>query len=126
MQIRFIPGGAMRCKIFSVPIESKTGLDRERKLNDFLSATSVKRVFASIANQPEGPIWSVMFFYDQEEQVAPPPRAAQTIPTRTSQPNSTQAGQEIPAGPGAPLDSGPPLSDEQVKWVRSEEHTSEL
>src|ERR1039458_8030181 len=117
MQIRFIPGGAMRCKIFSVPIESETALDRERKLNDFLSATNVKRVFASLANQPEGPIWSVMFFYDDGAQAAPTTRAAQTLSTRTSQPISTQTGQEIPAGPGAPLDSGPPLSGEQVKWV---------
>ena len=107
----------MRCKIFSVPIESETALDRERKLNDFLSATNVKRVFASLANQPEGPIWSVMFFYDDGAQAAPTTRAAQTLSTRTSQPISTQTGQEIPAGPGAPLDSGPPLSGEQVKWV---------
>jgi superfamily II DNA helicase RecQ len=117
MQIRLTPGGAMRCKIFIVPIESEAALEREHKLNDFLSATSVKRVFASIANQPEGPIWSVMFFYDEGEQVAPTTRATQTIPTRTSQPVSAQAGQEIPAAAGAPLDSGPPLSGEQVKWV---------
>ena len=107
----------MRCKIFSVPIESETALARERKVNDFLSATKVKRVFASIASQPEGPIWSVMFFYDEGVQAVPATRAAQTIPTRTSQPISTQAGPEISASPGAPLDSGPPLSGEQVKWV---------
>jgi superfamily II DNA helicase RecQ len=107
----------MRCKIFSVPVESETALDRERKLNDFLSATNVKRVFASLANQPEGPIWSVMFFYDEGVQAMPATRAAQTISPRLSQPISTQAGPEIPVGTGAPLDSGPPLSGEQVKWV---------
>jgi superfamily II DNA helicase RecQ len=107
----------MRCKIFSVPIDSETGLDRERKLNDFLRATNVKRVFASIANQPEGPIWSVMFFYDEGAQAEPATRAAQTLSTHSSPPISARAGQEISPGPGAPLDSGPPLSSEQVKWV---------
>jgi hypothetical protein len=95
MQIRLNPGGAMRCKIFSVPLGSETALDRERKLNDFLGATNVKRVFASIANQPEGPIWSVLFFYEE----------------------GAEATQKIPASPGAPVDCGPPLTGEQVKWM---------
>ena len=85
----------MQCKIFSVPLESETALDRERKLNDFLGATNVKRVFASLANQPEGPIWSVLFFYEGEAEVM----------------------QKAPASPGAPLDSGVPLTGEQVKWI---------
>lgn len=85
----------MRCKIFSVPLESETALDRERKLNDFLGSTNVKRVFASIANQPEGPIWSVLFFYEEGAEVT----------------------QKIPANPGAPMDYGSPLTGEQVKWM---------
>jgi superfamily II DNA helicase RecQ len=85
----------MRCKIFSVPLESEKALDRERKLNDFLGAANVKRVFASIANQPEGPIWSVLFFYEEGAGVT----------------------QKIPASPGAPMDYGPPLNGEQVKWM---------
>ena len=59
----------MQCKIFSVPVGSEQALDRERKLNDFLGTTDVKRIFASLANQPEGPIWSVLFFYEGDEQV---------------------------------------------------------
>jgi superfamily II DNA helicase RecQ len=95
MQIRLIPGGVMRCKIFSVPLESETALDRERKLNDFLGATNVKRVFASIANQPEGPVWSVLFFYEEGAEVR----------------------QKIPASTGVPMDYGSPLTGEQVKWM---------
>ncbi|HXW14008.1 MAG TPA: HRDC domain-containing protein [Terriglobia bacterium] len=85
----------MRCKVFSVPLESEASLDRERKLNDFLGATNVKRVFASLAHQPEGPIWSVLFFYDESSEVA----------------------QRIPASPGAPVDYGPPLTGEQAKGM---------
>src|SRR5271157_2375676 len=69
MQIHSITGGVMQCKIFSVPLDPEEALDRERKLNDFLGATNVKRVFASLANQPEGPMWSVLFFYDDGAQV---------------------------------------------------------
>ena len=82
----------MRCKIFSVPLESEKAFDRERKLNDFLGATNVKRVFASLANQPEGPMWSVLFFYEDGAQVT----------------------QKTPASPDATLDPGAPLTGEQV------------
>jgi superfamily II DNA helicase RecQ len=59
----------MRCKIFSFPVESEELLDRERDMNDFLDATNVKRVFASIASQPEGPVWSVLFFFEDAGQI---------------------------------------------------------
>jgi len=95
MQIHSIAGGVMRCKIFSVPLESDQALDRERKLNDFLGATNVKRVFASLANQPEGPMWSVLFFYEDGAQVTP--KAA--------------------ANPDAMQDPGTPLTGEQVKLI---------
>ncbi|MGD0226578.1 MAG: HRDC domain-containing protein [Terriglobia bacterium] len=85
----------MQCKIFSVPLESEEALDKERKVNDFLGATNVKRVFASLANQPKGPMWSVLLFY---EDGAPVP-------------------QKTPASPGAALDSGTPLTGEQVRWI---------
>ena len=94
----------MRCKIFSVPLESENATDRERKLNDFLGATNVKRVFASLANQPEGPIWSVLFLYEGEAQVT---QATQV----------TQVAQRTPASPSAPMDSGAPLSGEQVRSI---------
>ena len=85
----------MRCKIFSVPLESEQALDRERKLNDFLVATNVKRVFASLANQPEGPMWSVLFFYEDGAQVT----------------------QKTPASPDATMDLSTPLTGEQVKSI---------
>jgi superfamily II DNA helicase RecQ len=112
MQIRLISGGAMRCKIFSVPIEPDTALDRQQKLNDFLSATNVKRVFASLANPPEGPIWSVMFFYDEGAHAA---QTTQTTPMISAP--TTHTSQIISGGSRSPLDSGPPLTGEQVKWV---------
>lgn len=85
----------MRCKILSVPLESENAVDRERILNDFLDTTNVKRVFASIANQPEGPTWSVLFFYEE----------------------GATATQKTPASPGATLDQGTPLTGEQVRWI---------
>jgi superfamily II DNA helicase RecQ len=85
----------MRCKIFSVPLGSESSLDRERKLNEFLSANSPKRVFASIANTAEGPVWSVLFFCEDEAQIS----------------------QKATASAGVPQDSGAPLSGEQVRWI---------
>ena len=85
----------MQCKIFSVPLESAKGLDSEPKLNDFLNATNVKRVFASIANQPEGPVWSVLFFYEDGAQMT----------------------QKTPASPDATVDLNTPLTGEQVRSI---------
>lgn len=85
----------MRCKILSVPLEPEEALDRERKLNDFLVATNVKRVFASLANHPEGPMWSVLFFYEDGAQVT----------------------QKTPASPDATVDPSTPLTGEQVKSI---------
>ncbi len=102
----------MRCKIFSVPIESDSAPDRERKLNEFLSATNVKRVFASVANAPEGPIWSAMFFYEDDLPAFHTARAAestQSIPLPASAPEAS--------GPRAPVESETPLNREQVKWI---------
>jgi len=85
----------MRSKIFSVPLQSEDALDKERKLNDFLGATNVKRVFASLANQPEGSMWSVLFLYEDEAQVA----------------------QKTPASPDATVAPGTPLTGEQIKSI---------
>ena len=85
----------MRCKIFTVPLESEEALDRERKLNDFLVATNVKRVFASLANQPAGPMWSVLFFYEDGAQET----------SKTS------------ASPDVTMDPCAPLTREQVKSI---------
>ena len=85
----------MRCKIFVVPLEPEETFDRERKLNDFLGAANVKRVFASLANQPEGPKWSVLFFYE----------------------DGTPVMQSTPANPDAMMDPNTPLTGEQVKSI---------
>ena len=85
----------MQCKVFSVPLGPERALDSERKLNDFLSATNVKRIFASLANQPDGSIWSVLFFY---EGGAPVP-------------------QKAPACPSPNLDPGATLTGEQIRWI---------
>jgi len=85
----------MRCKIFNIPLESEKAFEREQKLNDFLGATNVKRVFASLANQPEGSMWSVLFLYEGEAPVT----------------------QKTPASPTATMDPGAPLTGEQVRWI---------
>jgi superfamily II DNA helicase RecQ len=85
----------MRCKIFSGPLEPEAALDRERKLNDFLDATNVKRVFASLANPPQGPAWSILFFYE----------------------DGAQATETTPASPEAAAESSTPLTGEQVKVI---------
>lgn len=102
----------MRCKIFSVPIESGSSPDRERKLNEFLSATNVKRVFASVANAPEGPIWSAMFFYDEDLPAVQTARAGQTTQSVPLPARAPEA-----SGPRAPVESEAPLNREQVKWI---------
>ena len=67
----------MQCKIFSVPLASHPGFDGERQLNEFLSANNVKRVFASVATPPEGPVWSLLFLY---ESAGPAPAKATDSP----------------------------------------------
>jgi superfamily II DNA helicase RecQ len=96
-QIRSIRGGVMQCKIFSVPVQSEAVPDRERKLNDFLGATNVKRVFASLANEPQGPMWSVLFFYE----------------------GGAPATQATSASPAAMVDTSTPLTGEQVRLMVS-------
>jgi superfamily II DNA helicase RecQ len=96
----------MQCKIFSVPVEPQAALDRERKLNDFLGTTNVKRIFANLANQPEGPIWSILFFY---EGGAP---AAREIPA-----SPVEAAVTDRQTPDAAMDSGTPLNGEQIKSI---------
>jgi len=76
-------------------VGSEQALDRERKLNDFLGTTNVKRIFASLANQPEGPMWSVLFFYEGDEQVS----------------------QKTPASPEVAQEPSVLLSGEQVKSI---------
>jgi superfamily II DNA helicase RecQ len=95
MQIHLIIGGVMQCKVFSVPAGGERAFDSERKLNDFLGATNVKRIFASLASQPEGPMWSVLFFY---EDGAPVPQKAAVTPAQ-------------------PPASGVTLTGEQGRWI---------
>jgi len=102
----------MRCKVFSVPLMPDTALDRERKMNEFLSAANVKRIFASLANAPEGPVWSVMFFYEGEAPAFKTAQTAQVTPQVPSPISST-----APATSAGPRESGPALSGDQVKWV---------
>jgi len=96
----------MRCKIFSVPVESHEALDREQKLNDFLGATNVKRIFASLANQPEGPMWSVLFFYEDGAQVTQRNPASPSVTAVPGHPTSD-----------ATLEPDTPLTSEQVKAI---------
>ena len=96
----------MRCKIFTVPLDSEAALDHERKIDSFMDTNNVKRVFASLAHQPEGPIWSVLFFY---EGGAPAVRQA-------------PAGALMAAGPDRPAynrppDTGSTLSPSEVKSI---------
>ncbi len=96
----------MRCKIFTVPLNSEAALDCERKIDGFMDTNNVKRIFASLANQPEGPVWSVLFFYEGE---APVMRQAAAGP-------SVAAGSDHPPSNNA-MGSGTPLSGEQVRSI---------
>jgi superfamily II DNA helicase RecQ len=96
----------MRCKIFSLPFDSQNALDRERELNDFLGATNVKRIFASLASHPQGPMWSVLFFYEDGAQ------AAQNTPA--SRPAAASSDHRTAEAASA---SGAPLTGEQVKSI---------
>ena len=96
----------MRCKVFTVPLESEQALHHERLMNEFLGATNVKRVFASLANQPEGPVWSALFFYDDG---APDVR---NIPLRQS--SAAISDRPIPEGVA---DSNDSLTAGQVKLI---------
>jgi superfamily II DNA helicase RecQ len=61
----------MRCKIFTVPLEPAQALASEQRLNDFLKSTQVKRAFASLANQANGPIWSILLLYEEDTPAVP-------------------------------------------------------
>jgi len=82
----------MQCKIFSVPLDSDVAPDRERKLNDFLGATNVKRVFASLADHPGGPLWSVLFFYEEAAQVT---QKTLPSPDPTPEPNIVLTREQV-------------------------------
>lgn len=96
----------MRCKTFNIPVSSEQALERERKINEFMDANNVKRVFASVANQPEGPLWSVLFFYEGEAPVTQNTAASPSVPI--------DCERQTPAGP---VDSGVSLSREEVKSI---------
>jgi len=82
----------MRCKIFSVSLESDQALGNERKMNDFLQTTSVKRIFASVANPPDGPVWSVLFFYESGAEATPEVAAR---PETTSESSTALSGEQV-------------------------------
>ena len=98
----------MQCKIFSVPVDSERALDQEQRLNDFLRATNVKRIFASIANQPGGSTWSVLFFYDGEASTALRGDAVAA--------NAVESGHPV-AALKTTVEPGSPLSAAQVKGI---------
>jgi superfamily II DNA helicase RecQ len=96
----------MQCKIFSVPLDSQGALGQEQKLNGFLGTTNVKRVFASLASCPEGPMWSVLFLYEEGAQVAQQART-----------NPSAAANSGGRSPDAAVDSGAPLNGEQARLI---------
>jgi superfamily II DNA helicase RecQ len=108
----------MRCKVFNVPLEPEAALDHERRLNDFLTSSNVKRVFASLANQPQGPLWSVMFFY---EDVAPAARPYPANAERASAPSTAMNGAQTTPQPAvsqeAAVAPSTPLTGEQIKSI---------
>ena len=96
----------MRCKTFTVPLGPEAALDCERNMDGFMEANNVKRIFASLANQPEGAVWSVLFFYEGE---APATRQTAASP-------SVAAGPDHPPSNNA-IDPGNPLTGEQVRSI---------
>ncbi len=96
----------MQCKVFNVPVNSEDGHGKERRLNEFLGATNVKRVFASLANSPEGPVWSVLFLYEGGAEVA------QKEPVSSSVQTNADNRKADAASP-----SGAQLTGDQVRSV---------
>lgn len=94
----------MRCKSFTLPLDAEAALDCERKIDGFMNANNVKRIFASLANPPEGPAWSVLFLYEGEAPAAQPPS-----------PGTTAAYERRPSSPVA--DAGVSLSGAEVKSI---------
>ncbi len=110
----------MQCKVFSLPLEPEALSEKERKLNEFLKATRVKRVFASMANSQKGDLWTVMFFYDESEsafEALEPRQSSQTIQPIPGQGTSAPGFNASSAAPAPPLDASTPLTGEQVKWI---------
>ena len=93
----------MQCKIFTIPLESEEALERERKLNDFLNTTNVKRVFASLASPPDGPVWSVLFFYEEGAQVTTKTAGSPSYEAGAQVPQKTAASSDTTAVPSVPL-----------------------
>jgi superfamily II DNA helicase RecQ len=87
----------MQCKVFSIPLDSGSEYDRDRKLDEFLGAKNVKRVFASLANQPEGPVWSILFFYEGGAEVVqqPPVSTSHTKPCQEASEDRKDLGGEL-------------------------------
>src|SRR5690349_24305439 len=105
----------MRCKIITVPIDLDSAPDRERKLNDFLNNNNVKRIFASVANSPQGPVWSVMFMYEETAL-----EAMGTVGTTTdvakghaSEMSANPAHPAVPSRQSGAREVGPALTREQ-------------
>jgi superfamily II DNA helicase RecQ len=96
----------MRCKIFTVPVDLEAALDGERRIDAFMDANNVKRVFASLANQHNGPVWSVLFFYDGSVPATQRAAAGPSVATGSALPTSNRA-----------TDSATPLSGAEVKSI---------
>jgi superfamily II DNA helicase RecQ len=110
----------MQCKVFSLPLEPEALSEKETKVNEFLKAARVKRVFASMANSQKGDLWMVMFFYDESESTFEALETRQVSATVQSSPlqaktTSNFNGNSAAQGP-AP-DAATPLTGEQVKWI---------
>jgi hypothetical protein len=111
----------MQCRIFSVPLDSpnpQAALDHQRNLNDFLGSIQVKQVFASLADRPQGPVWSVLFFYDDDESLAgqegkteQKPSARRAVPastTRQGNPAGNPSGSRLSGRPTEPSAAAAP------------------
>jgi len=96
----------MRCKVFTVSLDSQTALEQQRKIESFMDANNVKRIFASFASQPEGPIWSVLFFYEGGDSGI----------RQTSAGPSVAAGSDRPM-PNRSMGPGVTLNPTEVKSV---------
>lgn len=110
----------MQCRAFSIPLDSPGGNERERKLNDFLGATNVKRVFASLANQPEGPVWSILFLYEGGAEADQKPSA-----TLSSHMKPDDRGPDVAANSGVPLTSDAVRSIVALKKWRADQAAQE-
>ena len=108
----------MKCKLVNIPLESSATSEKEGQLNEFLAAAPVKRIFASVANSPQGPLWSVLCFFEEGASVTGKASArAQVSLGAAGSLIDVPEPQDAGASRGVSPEPANPLTREQIKSI---------